>query len=160
MFEQRSFRRFLPHYQWEGGTFFDTFVTRDRFELPPAARDIALRHVVFDHERRMHLRVATVMPDHVHMIYTPLWNDRGETFGIGEIRKGIKGCSTRAINLALGRSGSLWLPEGFDREIRNDQDLLERTEYILMNAVEKKLAATPDEYPWLWREWVEGRRET
>ncbi len=119
MYEQRAFRRFLPHYQWQNAIFFDTFVTRDRFELPPVARDITLKHIVFDHERRMHLRVATVMPDHVHMIYTPLWNDRGETFGIGAIRKGIKGCSTREINLALGRCGSLWLPEGYAKSAVN-----------------------------------------
>jgi REP element-mobilizing transposase RayT len=86
-----------------------------------------------------------------------LWNERGDFYSLAEITKGIKGSSAPRINQLLGRHGIVWQDEPWDHELRRDESLAEKIDYVCLNPVRAGLAATPDEYPWLWREWVEGR---
>jgi REP element-mobilizing transposase RayT len=146
----------LPHYQSDYRTYFVTFVTRDRRVLPDVARDIALRHVLWDHGRRMTLHTAVIMPDHVHLLMTPLPDREGCCISLAMILQGIKGASARSINVALGTTGQVWQHESFDHELRRDEDVREKGEYISRNPLRKGLCSTPDEYPWLWRQWVES----
>ena len=74
-----------------------------------------------------------------------------------KIMQRIKGVSAHDVNKALGRRGSLWQDESFDRILRAG-DLNEKREYICNNPVVAGLAETPDEYTWLWRSWIEGER--
>ena len=70
--ETYAWRRRLPHLQRLGRHYFITFVTEDRHVLQPSARTIVLETIVAGHERSYSLYVATVMPDHVHLILTPV----------------------------------------------------------------------------------------
>jgi len=149
---RRAYRRHLPHFQQDNRSYYITFVTQHRWVLPPLARDLVLQHILFDDQRKMHLHTAIVMPDHVHMLMTPYWNDDGDTYGLAWIMKGIKGSSARTVNRAFGRKGTLWLDESFDHELRSNESIQQKGEYIAMNPVRAGLCATPDEYPWLWRE--------
>ncbi|MCX5891115.1 MAG: hypothetical protein NTY36_16960 [Deltaproteobacteria bacterium] len=54
------------------------------------------------------------------------------------------------------RSLPVWLYESFDRILRTDESLHQKVEYICQNPVRKGLVTCEDDYPWLWREWVEG----
>jgi len=97
-----------------------------------------------------------VMTDHVHMIFTPLNDDIGNPFELAEIMHGIKGASAHAINKTLKRRGHVWQREFFDHVLRSDESIYSKVQYICENPVRKGLVATVDDYPWLWREWVEG----
>ena len=154
----RCYRRNLPHFQSDFRSYYVTFVTQDRRVLSPIARGIVLKHIVFDHKRRMWLEVAVVMPDHAHLILTPGADSGGWSFALAEILKGIKGCSSRNVNRALRRSGTLWQHESFDHELRNDEFVREKADYICWNPVRWGLVKNVDDYPWLWRQWVEGAR--
>jgi len=58
------------------------------------------------------LRALVVMPDHIHMIFTPLVDvENAEVFSLARITKGIKGTSAHLINRQLGRSGRIWQEE-------------------------------------------------
>ncbi len=96
------------------------------------------------------------MPDHVHMIFTPLNDDTGAPFGLAEIMNGIKGASAHSINKALNRRGRVWQDESFDHILRSDESACNKAQYICENPVRKGLVGEVDSYPWLWREWVEG----
>jgi putative transposase len=74
--------------------------------------------------------------------------------------KGIKGSSSREVNQVLGRSGSLWQHESFDHELRTDESIREKAEYICQNPVRRGLVKFVDDYPWIWREWIEGQATT
>ena len=113
---RRAYRRHLPHYQSDRRSYFVTFVTQGRWELPPAARTIVLSEITVLVDVQVHVHVAVVMPDHVHIILMPLWNEHGEFFVVSEILRRIKGRSARRINIALSRSGPVWQPESFDHE--------------------------------------------
>jgi REP element-mobilizing transposase RayT len=156
---RREYRRNLPHFQSDFRSYFVTFITQDRWILPPTARDIVLRHIVFDHRRRIWLEVAVVMPEHVHMIFTPSPDPSGWSYALSVIMKGIKGSSSREVNEVLERSASLWQHESFDHELRNDESIREKAEYICQNPVRRGLVKVVDDYPWIWREWIEGQAQ-
>jgi len=63
--------------------------------------------------------------------------------------KGLKGASSRAVNKGLGRKGSLWQDESFDRIIRNAAEYRGAWNYIWQNPIEAGLANHPEEYPFL-----------
>jgi REP element-mobilizing transposase RayT len=153
-----AYRRNLPHLQKRGRTVFVTFVTHRRWKIPESVRNLILKHCLYENGIKIHLHGVIVMPDHVHMIFTPLTDDEGATYGLSEIMQGIKGASARRINKALGRAGKVWQGEFFDRVLRSDENVRSKVNYICQNPVRKGLVEMEDEYPWLWREWIEGTK--
>jgi REP element-mobilizing transposase RayT len=146
------YRRHLPHTQRDATPHFVTFVTKFRWILPPPARKIVLSSCLHDHRQKYELHVAVVMPDHVHMILTPIVDEvRAEVFSLVEILRTIKSASAHKINRAMGRAGTVWMEESFDRVLRSPEKLDGRIDYILENPVRKGLASRSDEYPWAWR---------
>lgn len=97
-----------------------------------------------------------VMPDHVHMVISPLRDSKGDIFGLTEIMSGIKGASAHSINKALNRKGHVWQGESFDHILRSDEKIDSKVIYLCENPMRKGLVGSVDDYPWLWREWVEG----
>jgi REP element-mobilizing transposase RayT len=151
-----AYKRYLPHLQLEEHALFVTFSTRKRFELPGDAREIVLQHCLHDHGRKLHMHAAVVMPNHVHLLFTPIRDESGSTYGMAEIMNSIKGASSHSVNKLLGRRGTVWEAESFDRVMRRDESIREKAEYICANPVRGGLVTDEGEYPWLWREWVEG----
>ena len=91
------------------------------------------------------------MPDHVHLIFTPLIHPvRLELYSLGEIMDAIKGASAHKINRLLGRNGKVWQTESFDRVLRCSEKLDEKVQYVSNNPVRRQLVSFPEEYPWLW----------
>jgi REP element-mobilizing transposase RayT len=91
------------------------------------------------------------MPDHVHMLFTP--HDEA----LKTTTRRVKGISARLINEAAGRRGSVWQREYFDRILRSDENIESVAEYICLNPVRAGLVEKSDDYPWIWRSWVEGK---
>jgi len=89
------------------------------------------------------------MPDHAHLIYTPLADERGP-ISIPEIMHAIKSESAHTINRALQRKGRVWQDESFDHVLRCNENLAEKTRYILQNPVRAGLVLEPRDYRWLW----------
>lgn len=144
------YRRDLPHYQSRHGRpIFATFVTRDRWTLPTEVRQIVLDHCLHDHGAKLDAYCVVVMPDHVHMIYRPIVDQSGRTFGLAEVLGAIKSASSHSINRALGRKGNVWRDETFDHVIRNGW-FDNAFEYVAYNPVRKRLVEKPEDYEWLW----------
>ena len=156
---ERVYRRRLPHVQGERIPLFVTFVTRDRWVLPEPARTIVLNCCVHDHRRKLYAHVAIVMPDHVHMVFTPLRDAMGASFSLAEIMNGVKGASAHGINKFLGRRGPVWQTESFDHALRSSESLAEKVRYVCHNPVRNGLVATEGEWPWLWRGGIDDPNE-
>ena len=145
------YRRNLPHYQSDYKAHFVTFVTKDRRQLPEWARQIVLDSCTYGHDRKYNLRLAVVMPDHAHLILTPLTDvQRLRMFPLHEILQGIKSYSARRINEQLGRRGQVWQRESFDHVLRCSESIDAKTAYVLANPVRAGLVNLPEEYPWRW----------
>jgi len=152
-----SYRRNLPHIQAEGKTFFVAFATYKRWQLPPSVRGIVLEHCLDDHGTKLIVHGVVVMPDHVHMVFMPLTDEAGDFFGLAEIMSAIKGASAHCVNKLLRRRGHVWQDESLDHILRSNENVRNKVEYICDNPVRKGLVEAVEDYPWLWREWVEGR---
>jgi REP element-mobilizing transposase RayT len=146
-----EYRRRLPHYQKDYHPLFVTFTTDHRWQLPPAARDIVLECCLKENGQKVELHAAVVMPDHVHLIYSPLRREDGWSYTLPEIMKAIKGRSAREINVALKRSGPVWQEEFFDHVLRSNDSLVDRVDYVCYNPVRAGLVKTEAEYRWIWK---------
>ena len=145
-----SYRRRLPHLQGDDTPVFVTFGTFGRFFLPEPLRDSVLKHCLHDHETKISLHAAVVMPDHVHLLFTPLRDDAGDPFTLAEIMQSLKGASAHTVNKFLGRSGPVWEEESFDHVLRSYESLEQKVEYIWQNPVRRGLVTRPEDYRWLW----------
>jgi REP element-mobilizing transposase RayT len=146
-----EYRRRLPHYQKDFHPLFVTFTTDRRWELPPVARDIVFDCCLKENTHRFDLHAAVVMPDHVHLIYSPLRRDDGWSYTLPETMKAIKGRSARFINIALKRSGPVWQEEFFDHVLRSNDSLVDRVDYVCQNPVRAGLVRQESEYKWIWK---------
>jgi putative transposase len=144
-----EYRRHLPHYQPSYKAIFLTFSTHERWTLPPDARTITLESCTWGNGTRFDLHGVVVMPDHVHLVLTPLY-DESAFFSVAEIMQGIKSASAHRINRLLNRSGQVWQRESFDRVLRREESIHAKVEYMVQNPVRAGLVNTAREYQWLW----------
>ena len=98
----------------------------------------------------MALHVAVVMPEHVHLLLTPMIDSRGWPIPLFRILQAMKGVSARRVNQLLGREGPVWQDESFDHVLRTNESFAEKVEYIRQNPVRRGLCLKPEEYPSLW----------
>jgi REP element-mobilizing transposase RayT len=141
-------RRRLPHLQCDDRQHFVTFCTHQRWILSETIRHIVLDCCLHDNGTRFDLRVAIVMPDHVHMIFTPLINQEAmEVYSLAEIMDAVKGASAHKVNKALGRKGRVWQAESFDHVLRSSESLDAKIAYLLENPVRAGLVSDWAEYP-------------
>lgn len=145
------YRRNLPHIQKSDAPHFVTFRTRNDFVLPPKARDLVFQHCLQENDWHVCMHGFVVMPTHVHLVFTPLRDDLGESYTLAEIMNGIKGSSAHSINKLLKRKGSLWQDESMDRFLRTDEEFDSKMLYLMINPVRARLVKNPLDYPWLWR---------
>ena len=143
-----SYRRNLPHIERFIAAYFVTFRTKGDLFLPPAARNIAFKHCLYEHEKRVEMFVFVIMPNHVHLLFTPLETDQAEPYPLSQIMKGIKGSAAYNINKLLGRKGTLWQDESFDRIMRPG-DFEDKRNYIIANPMNAGLSKRPGG-PWCW----------
>jgi REP element-mobilizing transposase RayT len=165
------YRRRLPHLQRADADFFITFRTA-RVVLPLAARDLVLEHCLREggaaepafagvgaratsprlgtFEPRVRLYAVVIMPDHVHLLFSPRRNRDGWPYPLVDILQCLKSVTAHRINKMLRLSGPVWQEESFDHVLRSDESLREKCEYIWQNPVRKGLVMRSEEYRWLW----------
>jgi REP element-mobilizing transposase RayT len=145
-----EYRRRLLHFQDSNQTLFVTFCRLIREPLPSAVRDLVLQHCLHDHEKTMLLHAVVVMPEHVHLLLTPLRDTAGRPSPLSRIMKQLKGASAHSVNRALGQEGPVWQEESFDHVLRSNEGFKEKVEYIRQNPVRRGLVTKPEDYRWLW----------
>ncbi len=155
----RQTRRNLPHWESPGQTYFVTFNSTCG-HLPEAARQLAFDACLFWHGKRCTVHACVVMPDHVHMLLTPLQvPEGGACHSLSALLHSIKSYSANRINKLLRRRGPCWLDESHDRIVRNERELYARWNYIRENPVTMGIVQIPEEYPFLYEEGVEDHRQ-
>jgi REP element-mobilizing transposase RayT len=112
MLRKYEYCRKLPHHQPDFKVFFITFSTHDRWTLPESVRQIFIATCLAGNRRKFRLHAVVVMPDHVHMVWAPKYDDG--PVSVAEIMQAIKGASANRINQALGRRGKICEEESFD----------------------------------------------
>jgi REP element-mobilizing transposase RayT len=154
-------RRNLPHIQKPGHIYHVTFRTAN-LTLPPEDRKIVFDACRFWDGKKMHLHACVVMPDHVHLLLTPLElaERPGQFFSLAEILHSIKSYSANQVNRLRSRKGTLWLDESYDRYIRSESDFEEKYWYIANNPSKEGLSQGIHDYPFLYLAWHQQEEST
>ncbi|MFZ5449028.1 MAG: REP-associated tyrosine transposase [Thermodesulfobacteriota bacterium] len=146
----QTHRRNLPHWQQPGSIYFITWRLKREEILSAEEKTIILKSLLYWDEAKWIVHAAVVMPDHVHVIAQPLFLPDGSAVNLSEIIRSVKTFSARTINAQRGIRGTLWQDERYDRIIRDEEELLEKWQYLRQNPVERGLASNPEDYPWLY----------
>ena len=101
---------------------------------------LALKH--FD-GRRYELYAGVVMHDHVHVLAKPLGNQP-----LQEIIHSWKSFTAHKFRRDYGRTPPIWQDEYLDRIVRDEQEFLDKVQYVLNNPL--KTWPELENYPWVW----------
>lgn len=83
------------------------------------------------------------MPNHVHVLIK-----QGEGYSLSDIVQRWKGTSSRGINRAQRRKGTLWAKAYFDRVMRDDDHFWNSVSYIHRNPVRAGLVSEAADWPY------------
>jgi putative transposase len=93
---------------------------------------LALDHF---HGTRVFTGDFVVMPNHVHILLTPI-----DGFELEDILHSIKSYTANEINRALGRAGRFWQRESYDHIVRDSEQLLSYRDYVAANPSKASLS--------------------
>ncbi len=91
---------------------------------------------------RYRLLAWVVMPNHVHALIE-VWQTP-----LGKIVKDLKSYTAKEANKILGREGTFWEDDYFDRYIRGEEHYRRVVRYIENNPVKAGLVKLAAEWPW------------
>jgi len=136
-------RRRLPHWRLEGATYFVTWrLHHNQAPLNPEERSLVLEAIQHFNGQRYELAAWVVMDDHIHVIVRPRTGHE-----LSGITHSWKSFTANRLQREHARQGALWQDESWDRIIRDEDEFLEKAQYILNNPVKR----WPDlqEYSWV-----------
>jgi REP element-mobilizing transposase RayT len=134
--------RALPHWRLDAGTYFVTWrLQGEQPVLTVWERELVARTVRFFAGKRYDLLAYVVMDNHVHVIVRPYADYPLER--LVHAWKSYSGHQLRG-----GRRTPVWQREYFDRIIRNEVELDQKIQYILLNPSRRWPGVS--EYPWVW----------
>jgi REP element-mobilizing transposase RayT len=150
----------LPHWRTEHGFYFVTFNLYDAiprwrraqrdaeealdesrgscFLRDPRIAEVVANSIEYFDAARYHLLAWTVMPNHVHVVFSLADGNHVDT-----VVKTWKGYSGKRANAILGRTGAFWLEDYFDRSIRDTDELHRTIDYVLNNPFKAGLLDWP-----------------
>jgi len=145
----------LPHIEIPEHTYFITFRTHQYRILNSEEKDIICDVIDFNKGIKYDLISYVILPDHVHVILTPL-RGKEDFHRIQDIIKSIKGFSAYRINEVSREKGSIWQAGYFDKVIRDENDLLKKLQYIVNNPLKADVVENIESYKWIYvRDYLE-----
>jgi REP element-mobilizing transposase RayT len=108
---------------------------------PRVARTVEDALLHFD-AQRYRLLEWVVMPNHVHALIETIEGHR-----LGDVLHSWKSFTAKKANKLLGRSGTFWQADFFDRYVRNEKHYNAIVNYIRNNPVVAGLIKRPEDWP-------------
>lgn len=127
------------------GTYFITASTFEKAALLQSDRMARLLLDVLLHyraQRKYLLHEFVVMPNHFHLLITPL-----PPVTMEKAIQFIKGGFSYRARKELGFKGEIWQTSFHDRRVRDLSEYSGFQQYIYMNPVRKGLARNPEKFP-------------
>jgi putative transposase len=87
-----------------------------------------------------------IMPNHVHIVFTPLPKSAGTFHSMSAIMHSLKRYTARQANLLLAREGKFWQHENYDHMVRDEAEWARIISYVVLNPVVAGLVRD-------WRDW-------
>jgi REP element-mobilizing transposase RayT len=90
------------------------------------------------------------MPNHVHLVCTPIQKDEREYYSLSAIMHKIKRFTARDANKILERTGDFWQHENWDHVVRDDGEKKRIIAYILDNPIKAGLVDDWKRWKWMY----------
>ena len=108
----------------------------------PAIAKMVTDAILYRDLRSYQLHAFVVMPNHVHLLMTPLE-------AVSKVMQSLKRFTAREGNRMLGLTGlPFWQDENYDRLVRDETEFGRIVHYIEWNPVMAGLAAAPEDFAW------------
>jgi REP element-mobilizing transposase RayT len=98
--------------------------------------------LLYDDGERYRLSSWVVMPNHVHFLLT-----RFESVELADLMQSFKSLTSHKANQLLRRKGQFWMPDYFDRYMRNAEHFAKTVRYIENNPIKARLCKQPQDWP-------------
>ncbi|MDI1320187.1 MAG: transposase [bacterium] len=124
-----------------GAGYFITLCTKDRSPVllqPDAAKSVISELRAMRASRDFELLAATVMPDHVHLLFT-----LGDRLKVGQVMGKFKAKSRNQ-----GRAPWRWQDDGFEHQLRTIESAEDYAFYIFMNPYRAGPCPLTASWPW------------
>ncbi|MEJ2708888.1 MAG: transposase [Anaerolineales bacterium] len=116
--------------QWDSE--LDTSRSGPRWLAEPAFAQLMCEALHYRDGRVYKLEAYSVMPNHVHLVCTPL-SGAGGFYSLSKIMQSLKGFTAWQANRLLKRKQDFWQHENYDHVVRNEDELQEIIKYVLEN---------------------------
>ena len=116
----------------------------------PEIASIVVESLHHRHGNKYDLDTFSVMPNHVHALFTPLEAEDGIYIPLQQIMHSLKRFTARAANKILHRQGQFWHHESHDHAVRDLAELRRIRRYILLNPLKAGLVKSWEEWPWTY----------
>ena len=110
--------------------------------------DMVAESIQFRDGKAYDLIAYCIMPNHGHLVCTPLAKSDGTYFGLTEILHSLKRHTAREANKILQRTGAFWQDESYDHFIRDNAELERIVKYVLYNPVKANLIKEQADWKW------------
>jgi REP element-mobilizing transposase RayT len=126
--------------------------------------ELVIKEINIRDEKDYELIAYTIMPNHVHMVFTPISKSVGRSeastkskttneanasfYIVTKILQDLKSKTALKCNKLLNRTGVFWHHESYDHVVRNLDELRRIVNYILQNPVKAGLVENPDDWEW------------
>ncbi|NOH01674.1 MAG: hypothetical protein HND47_06790 [Chloroflexi bacterium] len=137
-------RRFFGKWDNE----LDKSTTGIEYLSDPRVADMVAESLHFRDGKVFDLIAFCIMPNHGHVVFTPLEEKKDRYYPLSKIMHSFKRHTAREANLILGRSGIFWQHENYDHFIRDDADLERVVKYVLHNPVKAGLVKERTDWKW------------
>lgn len=164
-----EYQKLKEHADWEYQqkieAYLDAGTTGPHFLREAVVAQIVERQIREFDGRYYRLYAFCIMSNHIHAVldFSFQVEQAGENFveaqyvQLAHVMKLLKGSTGFDANRFLGRSGSFWARESYDRYIRDDAHLKATLRYVLRNPVKANLCQDWREHPFTWilPEWAQ-----
>lgn len=121
-----------------------------RWLADPRIAAVVVEALYYRDERVYDLLAFCVMPNHVHLVCTPLQREGGTYHALHRILQSLKRHTARQANKILKRQGAFWQAESYDHVVRDMDELVRIVQYVVNNPVKAGLVADWEVWPWTY----------
>jgi putative transposase len=121
-----------------------------RWLADPQIAPIVVEALRYRDERVHDLVAFCVMPNHVHLVCTPLQREDSTYHVLYRILQSLKRHTARKSNKTLQRQGTFWQGEGYDHVVRDADELMRIIWYVINNPVKAGLVSDWEAWPWTY----------
>jgi REP element-mobilizing transposase RayT len=132
-----------------------------RWLSQPKIAGVVKEAMHFRDKKDFDLHAYSIMSNHVHAVFKPLdkpeWHsDLPEseralvTLPLHKILQSLKRHTARQANKIIGREGTFWQDESYDRVIRDNEEYVRTIDYVLENPVKAGLVSRWDQWSWTY----------